>query len=731
MLGSRKRDRLAIQGGRQKVRMWFAVLVVPVLGLGVLAGVGPASASSTTTVARTSAGPPNSSAYNWVELHGDNSLSGYASNSSLNISNVGSLGVRWAASMYGPALTSPVVSDTTLGMMTYIGTDAGYVLAFKAGTAQLVWGRPLGGNIIASPVVSDGALWIATETPAKLYKFNLTTGATECSLVTSHEFYSSFTAATPPGGKPSIYVSNLDNGVSSGPMMGIDASNCSVEWSFSDYHTPPNGPWAPIAYGVDKKGTPLVLDGTSDPDQSEYAVNALTGKLVWRFQGPGVGDYDIAAGAEISAPGVNGFADGVAYVPTKFGQIFALNLTTGAKIWSYTFNPRPPLTTSATGRSTPALDGTNLVFGYHSGVMDLNAVNGKLRWNYQDPSGTEVLSSVAIVGKTQAAVICADLSGAVHALNIANGDSLYNYQTGGYIVSSPAVSDGDVLIASSDGLLYDFAVGGGNDATLPTASTTSPAYGASVPNPNGSEVISGTATDPVGVSSVDLSIESGGVGGTWWDGATGKWRTGPFPNPVTLATPDGTSTNWSYQLPVPTSGGSYLVSVITNSSGGQASTGRTSLSLLSKNRPAGPQFEASQYDVAAGGTVTVNGSGFTAGETVAISLRGQTLTSVKAGDTGSFGPTAVTLPEYAAFGLSSLLATGATSKGQAAAPIYITNSWDDPGNVQNHSGFESDDASYSNIFFVGSGDIRPSWDSITRIGHHHVRGRCRWSRLCR
>ncbi len=49
-------------------------------------------------------------------------------------------------------------------------------------------------------------------------------------------------------------------------MMGIDASNCSVEWSFSDYHAPPNGPWSPIAYGVDKKGTPLVLDGTSDPD---------------------------------------------------------------------------------------------------------------------------------------------------------------------------------------------------------------------------------------------------------------------------------------------------------------------------------------------------------------------------------------------------------------------------------------------------------------------------------
>jgi eukaryotic-like serine/threonine-protein kinase len=710
MVGSHRRDRASFRRGRRGIELAAAILV-PVLFLGVLAGVGPASASSTTTAVPASAGPPNSAAYNWVELHGDNSLSGYASNSSLNISNVGSLGVRWAASMYGPALASPVVSDTSLGMMTYIGTDAGYVLAFKAGTAQLVWGRPLGGNIIASPVVSDGALWMATQNPAKLYKFNLTTGATECSLVTSHEFYSSFTAATPPGGKPSIYVSNLDNGYSSGPMMGIEASNCSVEWSFSDYHDPPNGPWSPIAYGVDKKGTPLVLDGTSDPDQSEYAVNALTGKLVWRFQGPGVGDYDIAAGATISAPGVNGFADGVAYVPTKFGEMFALNLTTGAKIWSYIFNPRPPLTTSATGRSTAALDGTNLVFGYHSGVIDLNAVNGKLRWNYKDPSSTEVLSSVAIVGKTKAAVICADLSGAVHALNIANGDSLYNYQTGGYIVSSPAVSDGDVIIASSDGLLYDFAVGGGNDTTLPTASITSPAYDSSVANPNGSEVISGTASDAVAVGSVDVSIESGGVGGTWWDGATGQWRTGPFDNPATLVTPGGTTTDWSYDLPVPASGGSYLVSVTAHSSEGQASTGSDQLEFSVQKATTGLLLEASQYDVAAGGKLTVIGSGFSDGESVAISLRGVKLTSTQADETGGFTDS-VTLPEYADFGLTSLLATGGTSHSEAAAPIYITNSWDNPGGNQGHSGYESDDASYSNIFFVGQGDVRPAWDSI-------------------
>ncbi len=608
MQGGRGSNCLAVQRSRHGLRSVMAALLVSALFLGALS-VNPASASSDPAVAQPSAGPPNNSAYNWVELHRDSHLSGYASNSSLNTTNVGSLGVRWAKSMYGSALTSPVVSDTTLGMMTFIGTDNGYVLAFKVGSAQLVWSRQLGGPIIASPVVSDGALWMATQNPAKLYKFDLTTGATECSLVTPKQFFSSFTAATPPGGTPSIYVSNLDNGITSGPLMGIAANNCSVEWSFTNYHTI-IGPWSPIAYGVDERGTPLVLVGTSNPDDSEYAVNARTGKLVWRFQGGGIGDYDIAAGADISPPGVNGFADGVAYVPSKFGVIYALNLTTGAKLWSYTFNPRPPLTTSATGRSAPALDGTNLVFGYHGGVTDLNAVTGAVRWKYSDPTGTEVLSSVAIAGKTKAVVLCADVSGAVHALNLANGADLYNYQTGGYIVASPAVSDGDVLISSSDGLLYDFAVGGGNGTALPTAAITSPAFGSSVPNPNGSEAISGTASDPVGVSSVDVAVEAGGIGGTWWDAATGKWVLGPIAGSATLATPGEPTTDWSFHFPVPKSGRSYLVSVTAHSSGGQASIGSEQLQFVVQKATTGPLLAATQYNVAAGGTLTVDGGGF-------------------------------------------------------------------------------------------------------------------------
>ncbi len=263
----------------------------------------------------------------------------------------------WDRSVFvGPrACTAPLLSFSgrrhhPLGMMAYVGTTDGDVLAFKVGTGQLVWGRSLGGDILASPVVSDGALWVGTQDPAKLYKFNLTTGATQCSLVTSKQFFSSFTAATPPGGKPSIYVSHLDNGIT---LVRLWASLRTTALSNGAFlripQLPARGRRSPM---VSTKGHPAGPGRVVRTDDSEYAINALTGKEVWRFQAPATGDYDMAAGATISAPGTNGFADGVAYVPSKYGTIYALDLTTGAKLWSHVFN-RPPV---GTATETGAID---------------------------------------------------------------------------------------------------------------------------------------------------------------------------------------------------------------------------------------------------------------------------------------------------------------------------------------------------------------------------------------
>jgi len=689
-------------------------LLVGVVVLIVLPGVGPAAAAGRPAAApHGDGGPPNQSAFDWLELNHDSHLSGDAANSTLSATNAATLGVRWAQNMDSAALDSPVVSHSRAGMLTFIGTESGDELAFKVGNARPLWGRVLGGRIVATSVVSDGAVWVESEDPGKLFKLNLLTGATECSVVSRGSMQASITAGTPPGGKPSVYIAEMDTGGVSGPVVGVAASNCGVEWQFSAYHIV-TGSWAPMSYGVDANSTPLVLVGTSDPDDSEYAIDALTGKEVWRFQGLTPGDYDIGAGATISPPGVNGFADGVAYVPSKYGTIYALNLTTGATIWSYAFDSPPVGTATETGRSSAALDGTNLVFGHLGGVIDLDAVTGTLNWQYGDPTGTEVLSSVAIAGEgTRAVVACADLGGALHVLELSDGQDLYDYQTRSYIVSSPAVSDGDVLIASTDGLLYDFAVGGGNDATLPTVSATSPAQGATLANPGGDEVIKGTAADPIAVTSVDVAIESGGSQGAWWDSTTRSWTPAPIGNLATLSAAGEPTTRWSFALPVPSYGGSYQATVTAHSGGGQASIGTDQLQFAVSGATSGPRLSASQFYVAPGGSLTVDGGGFAHGEAVTISLQGKRLASTRAGSGGVFGPTTVTFPGGSAFGESFLLATATGSSKRATVPVYISNTWSDPGHDAGHSGYAPNDESYSNIIFAGSNSgIYPAWDFI-------------------
>jgi len=68
----------------------------------------------------------------------------------------------------------------------------------------------------------------------------------------------------------------------------------------------------------DATGEPLVLYGTSNPDSEVYAVDAITGALVWARCNCGYwrGDYDVGAGV-VTLHRSQRVADGVAYVVTN------------------------------------------------------------------------------------------------------------------------------------------------------------------------------------------------------------------------------------------------------------------------------------------------------------------------------------------------------------------------------------------------------------------------------
>ncbi|HYC19963.1 MAG TPA: PQQ-binding-like beta-propeller repeat protein [Candidatus Bathyarchaeia archaeon] len=75
--------------------------------------------------------------------------------------------------------------------------------------------------------------------------------------------------------------------------------------------------------------------------------------------------------------------------------------------------------------------------------------NGQLKWNYT--TGGYVDSSPAVANGV---VYMGSLDNNTYALNAYTGAKLWNYTTGGHVWSSPAVVNGVVYVGSNDGNVY-------------------------------------------------------------------------------------------------------------------------------------------------------------------------------------------------------------------------------------------------------------------------------------
>jgi outer membrane protein assembly factor BamB len=677
----------------------------PVSGGGQLAGAVTAGrALADGTASRLAAG---SSADDWPELHRDPQLGGYAANGTISTANAGRLGVHWATDLYSAVTDSPVVAyDPSLGKrLAYVGTDAGTFYAIDVTTGAIAWAVNLRDSVRASPLVSDGAVWVGTVYHPTIYKLNASTGAVECSQKAPAQLWSSPVAATPPGGTASVYFAATR-------VFSVSAATCAVQWTFSGGKT---GTWDPLAYGVDAAGEPLVLFGSNDPADTAYAANAVTGAEVWSYKTANGGDFDIGSGLTISAPGVNGFADGVAYVPGKDGFVYALDLATGAVLWTASLGSRGGVPNESL--STAALDGTNLVVGDAVGVDDLNAITGARVWSYQTPATStivprgpsEVISSPAISGPAGREVVAfGDLGGAVRVLSLATGAQVYRYRTGSWVSGGPAVSGGDVLAGSSDGFLYDFSAGSGN--TRPVTTITSPAFGSTVANPVGNLTVRGTASASAGVAAVVTAVRQGGSAGTWWDPATSGWSTTPVTEKAVLVAPGATSTGWSVSFPAPPSGNAYRVDAYAVSAGGPGTVPAADDEFFVRPAPDGPTLSLSRGFAAPGASVPVHGTGFGPGEKVTVSLATTVVGHATSRGDGSLAVT-VTLPATAGFGPTALVATGAASHTAAAAGIDVTNNWPQLEDGPGHAGFEAND-------LVIQDTVDPGQDVLLYPGWH-------------
>ncbi len=639
----------------------------------------PAPSARSVTLAATAAAPQFA---NWPTFHGNKNLTGVSGDPAVSTLNAGQLGVRWMTHTFGPVLSSPVTKYSVArnSTLAYVANENGDLEAINTATGAIVWSDALGVPLHATPTVFGTHLWIGTAVSGRMIKVNSDTGAVQCrvSLGTGVDFASPV-IGTPPGGHTTLFVGVQDEGAVPGPMLAINDATCKVEWRRDPYPVF-SGSWSPDAYGVNAHGVPLVIFGSGDPDCAIYALNARTGATLWRVRSLVGGLADFGTGAAISPPGRNGIADGMAYVPGKDRILYGIDLTTGALKWHFDYGAATG-TSHDGGRSTAALAGRSVVFGTPIGVASVDAVTGTKIWLSENvgPADTEVLSSPLVTGPAgHQVVVYGDLNGYIEVASLATGQVLYKYKTGGYVISSAADSAGNLLIGSSDGFLYDLAVGGSN-GTPPAATMTAPS-GGTIANPGTKPVLaSGTVTaGSAGVAAVDVAVQMNGASGPWWNARKHAWQQGPTYNRASLG-PAGSTRTWSFGVHAPSQGG--VLSFTARAVGADGLVERRLVQRTVTVRPVatGPRLALSAGQASPGGSVRVTGHGFGSGEKVTLSLPGAVLATATTRADGSFGPRSVTVPIGYAYGLTALIAKGQRSGRSATAPLDVTGPWSQLG----------------------------------------------------
>ena len=132
-------------------------------------------------------------------------------------------------------------------------------------------------------------------------------------------------------------------------------------------------------------------------------------------------------------------ANGVVYVGSYDGNVYALNAATGVKLWSF-------LTGGKVFSSPAVANGAVYVGSNDQNVYALNAATGAELWSYT--TGYDVVSSPAVANGV---VYIGSEDGSVYALKAATGAKLWSYTTGNLVLSSPAVANRVIYIGSEDG----------------------------------------------------------------------------------------------------------------------------------------------------------------------------------------------------------------------------------------------------------------------------------------
>jgi len=416
----------------------------------------------------------------------------------------------WTTSIGSAIISSPSVQ----GNILYVGARDSCVYALDGGNGKILWKRKTGGWVDASPLV-DGDRLIVGSRDSTIYALDKTNGEVLGRWKAGLQLSSAAVTASGtvlcgrgmPGGGISGYVSESNRwdlagpqwsipfpqytysspavlgqaaviGATDGRLYGIDTDRKDTIWSL------------PTGGGI-YLSTPAIEDMTvffapGDDDRNVYAVDLLTGKIIWKS-----GDSSVAAQAELAKKGnvrllsamdrarllrlspadrknaITGLRqNGVELPRVRIPDVKGLGKR--AAVMKSEFIPLQGIKTSSVAVGAKNVFVVRKELGYvllgDSLVLDkqqftllaLDKKTGTPAWSFSDWRASSRLGYCSSPVATGNIVFFGWGEGMIYALNALNGEKVWEDALQGHILSSPAIAMGKLYVATIDGYVYAY-----------------------------------------------------------------------------------------------------------------------------------------------------------------------------------------------------------------------------------------------------------------------------------
>jgi outer membrane protein assembly factor BamB len=315
------------------------------------------------------------------------------------------LQVRWKVELKrGIGSTAAIV-----GGVAYVGGFDEQLYAFDLATGNEKW-KFKGGSFKAAPSVHDGAVYIGDE-DGTFYCVDAAKGTKRWSVDTD---------ATITGGA-NFFGDLVLFGTHDSTLHALHRADGKPAWTYKTKQGPVFGSALVAADQTFVAGCDSML----------HIVDVKTGKGVARIELSGQSGSTVA------------FQGGKLYVPNMANQVQAIDLAKRDVVWSFDAD--------AGFNCSAAVAAKHVIVGCDDGnVYALDPAKGKPIWTFATKKG-RVESSPVVAGNR---VYVGGISGTLFVLDLAKGTEVQRLQLGKGITASPAVSDGCLVIGTTDGWLY-------------------------------------------------------------------------------------------------------------------------------------------------------------------------------------------------------------------------------------------------------------------------------------